>query len=421
MSGHRSILFLTTVNLTANPRLLKEIDLATRNGFSATILLFRIGNWGDGNDRRLMQRYPNARFIRLSALRRPFGMWLLGSLLERAARFACRYVDHPAVHAMASGKRYLLLRRAIIRLEEGRFDWVVAHNPAAFHPALLAARRYGARLGIDVEDYHPAEASDPRLARSLRSLLRTCLAGADYASYAAPLIREACDRETARPAGPAPVVLNTFPRSEFPAPETPPTGPLRLVWFSQHVARGRGLELVLPAVARSGGEVELHLYGLPDPDFQRDHLDGTPHISLHGTLPQAELHALLTAYDVGLAIDVLSDGNRDLAVTNKFIAYLQSGLFLAVTETRAQRLQLAGFAEHGILFPPDAQAFARVLAGLVADKFRIRDDRPRRHAAAAGLDWAVESGKLLGIWCDSGTDTAMLSTGPGPLRPEPPA
>lgn len=411
MSGRGSILFLTTVNLTANPRLLKELDLATRSGFSATVVLFRIGNWGDGNDRRLMQRFPDARFVLLSALRRPFGLWLLGTLLERVARVACRYIDHPTVHAMASGKRYLLLRRSVDRLE-GRFDWVVAHNPAAFHPALLAARRFGARIGIDIEDYHPAETADPRLARSMRLLLRTCLSEAYYATYAAPLIREACDRETGRPLGPAPVVLNTFPRSEFPAPEKPPTGPLRLVWFSQHVARGRGLELVLPAVARSEGEVELHLYGLPDPGFRRDHLDGTPHVTLHGTLPQAELHAALTAYDVGLAIDVLSDGNRDLAVTNKFIAYLQSGLFLAVTETRAQRLQLAGFAEHGILFHPDSEAFARLLEGLVAGKSRIRSERNRRYAAAARLDWGVESGKLVEIWTGSGMDASTHSPGP---------
>jgi hypothetical protein len=419
MNGRRAILFLTTVNLTANPRLLKELDLACRHGFEATVVLFRIGLWGDENDLRLFDRFPGVRFIRLSALRRPFVTWLLGSLLERVARMACRHVDMPAIHAMASGKRYLQLRRAVARLE-GSYDWVVGHNPASFHAALLGARRLGARLGIDVEDFHPAETADPWLARSMRALLSSCLGGADYVSYASPLIKEACDLQTARAKGPAIVVLNTFPREEFPVPADSPTGPLRLVWFSQHVCHGRGLELVLPAVASSGGEVELHLYGLPDPDFRREHLDGTPHVVIHGTLPQAELHASLTAYDVGLAIDVLSDGNRDLAVTNKFIAYLQSGLYLAVTETRAQRLQLAAFAAHGILFPPDVDAFARLLEGLVAGKDRIRSGRSQRYTTAQGLDWGVESGKLVEIWKGGGMGAAIHSPRPNAALPDTP-
>jgi glycosyltransferase involved in cell wall biosynthesis len=401
MSTPPAILFLTTVNLTANPRLLKEVELASRHGCPATVVLFRIGNWGDENDRQLMRRFPGVRFILLSALRRPFGMWLLSSVLERAARLACRFVDLPSVNAMASGKRYLLLRRAVAGLD-GRFDWVVAHNPAAFHAALLAARRFGARLGIDVEDYHPAETSDPHLAKALRALLRVCLSAADYVSYASPLIREACDRETARPTGSATVVLNSFPLPEFPVPSRMPAGPLRLVWFSQHVTPGRGLELILPALARFDGQVELHLFGLPDPDFRRRHLEGTPGVFLHGTLPQAELHAALTVYDVGLAIDVLSDGNRDLAVTNKFIAYLQSGLCLAVTDTRAQRRQLAEFPAHGFLFPPDAEAFARLLERLLAEKEQIRSGRMQRYEAAARLDWRVEAGRLLAIWSGSG-------------------
>jgi hypothetical protein len=90
MSVPPAILFLTTVSLTANPRLLKEVELACRHGYPATVVLFRIGNWGDENDRQLMRRFPGVRFILLSALRRPFGMWLLSSVLERAARRSSR-------------------------------------------------------------------------------------------------------------------------------------------------------------------------------------------------------------------------------------------------------------------------------------------------------------------------------------------
>lgn len=397
MTRPRSILFLTTLSLSSNPRLVKELELACCAGFDVTVVFFRIGNWGDANDLRWMRDHPSVRCIRLSALRRPFLMWFLGSVLEKAARLFIRFVDVPIANAMASGKRYLLLRRAVGRLG-GRYDWVVAHNPSAFHPALLASERLGAHLGIDIEDYHPAETPNPHLAAALRSLMRTCLSRAYYTSYASPLIREASDAETGLPMQEGIVVLNSFPRIEFPLPGQAPAGPLRLVWFSQHVNAGRGLEIVLPALSEHAGAVELHLYGVPDPSFRRGHLDGIPNVVIHGPLPQAQLHAALSSHDVGLAVDVLSDANRDLAVTNKIIAYLQSGLFLAVTETRAQRRLISDFPGHGLLFSPDSETFAKVLASLVADIERIRMERKRRYEAASVLDWDVESRGLLRIW-----------------------
>lgn len=397
MTSPSSFLFLTTVNLTANPRLAKELDLAVRNGFSATVLLFRLGDWGDHNDEELQGRFPTVRFIRLSALRSPFLPWLGASLGEKGARRLCRFVDRPSVNAMAVGKRYLPLRAAIRRLT-GPFDWVIAHNPAAFHAAWLASRKFGARLGIDVEDYHPAETTDPVLSRATSSMMRHCLLAADYASYASPLIREHCDRDVALPGGRGIEVQNWFPRSEFPVPAPSTSGPLRLVWFSQNISAGRGLELVLPAIPRLAGTVELHLYGKVDPSFRSVWLEGVPHVVQHGPVSQRELHAALGAYDIGLAIDVLSDPNRDLVVTNKILAYLQAGLYLLVTETRAQRLLMQGFPAHGTLFPPEEKAFETLLGRVASDPSDMRERRLERYRAMSGHGWEQESEKLLRVW-----------------------
>jgi len=397
MRNGKSILFLTTVNLSANPRLVKEIDLAIHNGYQVSVILFRLGNWGDENDLRLMAQYRIVRFMRLSALRRPFGMWLLSSILERVSRVLCRFSELPELHAMAIEKRYILLRRAVIHLN-GNYDWVIAHNPAAFHPALLAARRFGARFGMDVEDYHPAETQLPHRAHSLRTVMKACLAEADYASYAAPLIREASDRDISIPRGTGFVVLNAFPKAEFPKPDSILTGPLRLVWFSQHIHVGRGLEMVLPVVSRYATTVELHLYGQLNRSFSDRHISGIPNVHLHGALPQHELHSRLGQYDIGLAVDVLSDANRDLVVTNKIMAYLQAGLYLAVTETRAQQLLLAEFPKHGSLFAPSEVHFSEQLEILIVAKEEIRQSRASRHEAALLMDWSTESSKLLQVW-----------------------
>lgn len=397
MSGRSSILFITTVNLTANPRLFKEVELAHRNGFDVTVILFSLGNWGDANDRVLEARIPGARFIRISALRSPFLPWLFSSLLQAAALALSRIVDVPSVNAAATGKRYVLLRRTIRRLE-GRFDWVVGHNPAALHAAMIAARRFRARLGLDIEDYHPFETWNPLISETTRRMMRDCLPKASYASYASPLIGEHTERLAARPRGNGIEVLNYFPVDEFPDPGEAEAGPLRLVWFSQHIRPGRGLDLWLQALSAHSAEVELHLYGESDEAYVRHLTEGRSNVQVHGPLSQAELHARLGRYDVGLAADVLSDRNRDIAVTNKILAFLQSGLFLAVTETRAQRDLLSRFQGHGLPYAPEADACSRLLPVLIGMKEGIRSGRAGRHAAMSCHHWESESGKLLAEW-----------------------
>ncbi|NDC76347.1 MAG: hypothetical protein EBZ67_00430, partial [Chitinophagia bacterium] len=182
------------------PRLFKETELALRNGFDVTVILFSLGNWGDVNDRALEERIPGARLIRISALRSPFLPWLASSLLHSCALALSRFLDTPTINAAATGKRYVLLRRAVRRLA-GRYKWVVGHNPAALHAAVVAARKFRSRLGLDIEDYHPFETSDPLLSETTRRMMRDCLKQSDYASYASPLIREHCDRYAARPRG----------------------------------------------------------------------------------------------------------------------------------------------------------------------------------------------------------------------------
>lgn len=392
-----SLLFITTLSVSANPRLYKEILCARDAGHDIHVLCFRLGNWTDVQDDEKIQALPGVRFTRLSATRKPFMPWLIASLLERVARRLTGFWKHPMVDALAAGKRAYMLDHALrgLRLTP---DWVISHNPAAFLPATRFARRTSARLGIDVEDYHPGETQDPRLAASMRRLMRHTLSAADYVSFAAPLIQ----REVAtdlREEGPQwMTLLNWFPSSEFPAPESVASGPLKLVWFSQVVSARRGLELVLPAIIAAGDRVELHIFGHPDPSFTKEYLGGVSNIFLHGPVRQTELHSRLVSFDVGLAIDVVADRNRELAITNKILAYLQAGLFLAVTETQAQRAFMADHPDHGILFHPDASEWERLLDRMLGLKERLRATAAERQHRMRSYGWEQVSRTLALQW-----------------------
>ena len=392
-----SLLFITTLSLSANPRLYKEILCAQEAGHQVQVLCFRLGNWTDAQDDEKIRALPGVQFIRLSATRTPFFPWLISSLLEQMARRLVSWWKRPFIDSLAAGKRSFILKFAL-RGHRMKPDWVIAHNPAAFLPAKRFAAHSGARLGIDVEDYHPGETSDPKASASMRRLMRHTLSAADYVSFAAPLIR----RETASDMGGElagwMTILNWFPSAEFSPPPATPSGPLRLVWFSQVVTARRGLELVLPAIIAAGERVELHIFGQPDPAFTDRHTGRARNIFLHGPVRQSELHQRLGGFDIGLAIDVVADRNRELAITNKILAYLQAGLFLAVTETEAQRSFMADHPAHGLIFSPDPLAWEGLLNELLDRKEGIRTAHQERFNAMRAVGWEQTSVELVQMW-----------------------
>ena len=396
-----SLLFITTLSLSANPRLYKEILCAQNAGHQIHVFFFRLGNWTDAQDDEKMKALPEVQFNRLSATRAPFVPWLISSMMERIARTLASRRNHPQIDSLAAGKRAFILERELSRCRI-KPDWVIAHNPAAFLPAKRFSVRTGARLGIDIEDYHPGEISDSRLAEAMRRLMRYTLPGADYVSFAAPLIRREVARDLGGEQAGWMTILNWFPSAEFLPSPAPTTGPLRLVWFSQVVTARRGLELVLPATMSAGERVELHIFGHPDPAFTDLHVRQASNIFFHGAVRQSELHQKLAGFDIGLAIDVVADRNRELAITNKILAYLQAGLFLAVTETEAQGAFMAEHVAHGVLFPPDPAAWEQLLNDLINRKESIRASHADRFMAMSKVGWEHASKELAHQWATRG-------------------
>lgn len=392
-----SLLFISTLSLSANPRLYKEILCANNAGHDIHVICFRLGNWTDAQDDEKINALPEVRFTRLSATRKPFIPWMLSSLLEQVARKLTTFMSHPLVDAIAAGKRAFILELALRKCSI-KPDWVIAHNPAAFMPAKRFTVRTGARVGFDVEDYHPGEISDPGLSASMRRLICQTLKGADYVSFAAPLIRREVAEDMGGEGTEWMTILNWFSARDFSPPGQGDSGPLRLVWFSQMVSARRGLEIVLPAIIDAGKKVELHIFGQPDPAFTVKRIAPAGNIFLHGPVKQSDLHQRLAAFDIGLAIDVVADRNRELAITNKILTYLQAGLYLAVSDTEAQRAFMMDYPEHGSLFKPDSDAWIDLLQELVDQKSNIRARRLERYNAMRSAGWEIESSALINKW-----------------------
>ncbi len=375
------ITFVTTSNLATNPRLVKEVDLALSLSYKICIVAFRFDNWSLSINEEIKSRWrPAVEIVEISAERNPFLPWLASTLLQFLCRFFVKInLINSFILSQALQKRTILVLYALKR--HIRFtNLLIAHNPGSFYPVKWIARKKNIAYGIDVEDYHPGETNNPVTAAWMRHLMVQTIMDADYLSAASPLILEYVKRDCEGLLSPSVLVLNYFPIAEFQPPFiAQPHEPLRLVWFSQYIASGRGLDLVIEAI-KGLSDVELHLYGHINPGFKQIMLDGLSNIYIHEPLAQKLLHRQLAKYDIGLAMEQAdSNLNRDICLTNKIMAYTQSGLYVLATDTSAQIAFLNEHPNLGIVISPVGSALRDKLLQLVKERIHIRQLATNRY------------------------------------------
>jgi glycosyltransferase involved in cell wall biosynthesis len=394
----KKVLFLTSTNLAANPRLVKELRLASMHGFSCTVVQFRLGNWSDAMSAKLEREFENVKFVYLSALRSPFLPWLQSSLLEKIYRQLPETFLSGKWLSVAIGKRSLLLLRYLGNVSV-QYDWVIAHNPACFYPAFVFAKKSGACLGIDVEDFHPGETTVQKASSLLIKLFRNVLPLADYISYASDSILQKTNSVVSFNKNKKQLtVINGFPSGEFAATAPPISDSLQLVWFSQFIDKGRGLEPILAATRALYPKVELHLIGNMKEPFFQEEVSGVAGVIYHPPMPQKELHRLLSSFDVGLALEPGRDENNQLALSNKLLAYAQAGLFIVASHTKAQDLFLQDSRLAYVQTDLVEEQLVDSLLQLYYRKDEVRQNRSERFATGRQYDWEIISNDLIAIW-----------------------
>jgi hypothetical protein len=401
----KRLLFLSTINLSLNPRVLKEVKLALSLGYEVTFVGFYLGDWSERNEEELKKELSGVRFIYLDATRRNYGRWLADSLIEKACRLAWMFSLRSAlVAACAHSKRTNALLRLGKKTGTGRYDLIVAHTLATLYPAARMAKNNNCRFSFDMEDYHPGEHidKDPEQEIMRRELLlATLLPEAFYVSAASALIAERTAGLPKNAVLKVHPVLNYFSRNEF-VPPVPPVAKgekIRLVWFSQNISEGRGLELILPVWEQLKDRCSLTLIGKPSPSFLEAYGKEMEDIEILEPMLQSELHKCLSKYDVGLALDLTSrDVNRDLALTNKILAYFQAGLYILATDTSAQKDFLDQYAGYGRLTRQDSASLLEGMNAIGRDILSIRSAAGKRFTDARAHCWETEGEYLEDLW-----------------------
>lgn len=377
--------------------------LAVSQGYQVTFLGFSLGNWSDELEEKLKNELQGVQLFYLDATRRQYAGWFSSTLTEKVSRILYK-PERSSLRrtAFASSKRAVLLHRQLTQFyRQGIvFDRVIAHTLGALYPAFWFAKKCDIDFAFDVEDYHPWEStegnSDYEVARR-ETILKQILPHAKYTTAAAPLITRQV--KSLVPVINPQTIYNSFPKNEFVRPATPAGKKMKLVWFSQNINAGRGLEIILDAWKNLEQDFELTLIGKPDEQFYNQHISRHPGIVLKPPMAQALLHQYLAEFDIGLAIDVDSnDKNRQLVITNKILAYYQAGLYIVATDTPAQQQFVQDHPLHASVIRQDVANAVSSLLKIAASKEDIRQSAQARFEAAAAFNWENESARLVKIW-----------------------
>lgn len=413
MTGQR-ILILSSSHLCRNPRVLKEATTLGEAGYAVTLLSVSTRPEFERCDRELLANRPFQRVvINYSDPDRR-----LASFCQRAATYAARWacVRLGWQLAQALGPAHALLRAA----RRIPADLTIAHTEIPLWAAehLSCA---GRRCAVDFEDWYsedllPADRRSRPL-RLLRQAESSAMAHGAYTSTTSDCL--AAELAEAY-GGAAPVTIrNSFPlqpRSRLDRPDS--SNAPSLVWFSQTVGPGRGLEMLLPAWARTRQPSSLHLIGEVRPAYRETLLGLLPadrrrQLFFTPPVPPEELPATLTGFDVGLALEARTPRSRDLTITNKILQYLNAGLAILATRTAGQTEVMRAAPGCGELIGDETtDALAVQLDRLLGYRARLRSlQAAARSAAEREFCWEQDSPRLL-----QSVATALRAARTGPLQ-----
>lgn len=398
IQNSKRFLFLSTLNLATNPRLYKEIRLAVDCGYKVTVICFEFDNWSTSFNQELKSSLSNISIITIPGGRSRLLPWLKSVLLERFFRGAGRFISLPdSALSQAISRRSMLLIKELKTLKES-FDLVIGHNPGALYPSIWAAKKYNSAVGFDIEDYHPGQGDDKNEQWLTKLLVQRMLPKMNYVSFASAFIMgRTCEDLKIRNKSWF-VVLNYFMSTDFEIPEQINTGPLQLVWFSQNIDYGRGLEQIVPALSGFKNQIELTLIGNKKQKFFDEHLSDKNSIKVMHPVDQKSLHKMIGYFDVGLAIEPGKDINNIMALSNKLFAYFQSGLYILASDTPAQNEFFKEHPGHGFATSLSKDNLYNNLQVLLSKLDLIRNEKRQRCNEAKQNSWETESQKLRGAW-----------------------
>lgn len=388
------LLFITTSSLASNPRLVKEFESLKYN-YKCYVLYFVHQDWSLKLSQHIINRNPQVVFIGINRKKKFFQTVVCKVINGIAIFLNTVFPKNILICSFANSDKAIQLALTLKSLQSDNvFIKIIAHNLGAFYPATQWSKQVKAKLQLDIEDYHPGEAfisKNPYEKHNRLRIMNYCFLRADSISYASQGIQMECKKHfKIKQHSKHEVILNVFESSDFKRPTSSKSDRLQCVWFSQYVGPKRGLEEIFKS-AKQLSDVDFHIIGNIREQYVKN-LEFSPNIIFHEVMHQQELHDFLGKMDIGLALeDTTVDTNRNICLTNKILAYIQTGLYVTATNTYGQTQFLNSLEDRfgKIINDSLSQTLLNIDTTLLSEQAKIE-----RWEKAKSLSWETEKLKL---------------------------
>lgn len=333
------VLFITTSSLAANPRLVKEFE-TLKKGYNCYVLCFKHYDWSLELSEAIKSRNPEVKFIEVDRKKEAL-LTIASKSVHKAAILANTFFPgNFKVCAFANNDKAWQLWNKAKDFQKGiKYSRIVAHNLGAFYAAAKLSEKQDITLQLDIEDYYPGEAlyfNKNQEKQNRMQVMAQSFLKADTITYASKGIQLECEKHfKVRAQTQQITIINAFKADDFMQPKENGSANIKCVWFSQHIGPNRGLEQVF-ATAKKRSDIQFHIIGNRNQAYL-DTVELSGNVNFHNIMKQEDLHEFLSHMDIGLALEnVMADHNRDICLTNKFLAYAQAGLYILATDTFGQ-------------------------------------------------------------------------------------
>lgn len=365
---------VTAGHLSTCPRMLKAADALAAAGHEVRVVSTRFVDWATSADEDVRRtrtwRWSVVDYARASS---PARALLTGARRRTAAALAGlagpRRAPWPAV-TRAFGRVHPELVRAVAGEPA---DLVYGGTTGALAAAAEGAAALGARLVLDLEDWHTGESSAPdaALQHGLADRVQARVLSRAAALTTSSDAIGAAYRSTY---GVSPITIHNV----FALPAMAPAigvsdAPLRLYWFGQTIGPGRGLEDAVDALALADIRGVLHVRGRADAGFaralERRAAAAGVALTLLPPVPPDQVVPSAQGYDIGLAAEAAAVENRALCISNKLLTFPLAGLAVVCADTVGAAPVIRDLGAAALVYAPgDVESLARGLAAWDRDR-----------------------------------------------------
>jgi hypothetical protein len=345
-SNPKKICLITPGHIATNPRLVKEAEALLKYGYQVHIVFTQYVNELAVEDEQLLYTNAEVTFSVLDWTNRTFRSKFIrytSGFRQKLLQVISKLISAKAFHKYLINRNYnWQLKQAI----NSKADLYIAHNLGALPVACNAAKKNGRKCAFDAEDFHRFEVSDnlDEYEVKLKAIIEEeYIPQVDHFTGASPLISTEYKRlfPVLKPL----TILNVFPSAKHVSVnQTSPEKRLKLFWFSQTIGAGRGIENIIEALGKCHHRsFELHLLGsftaVITETFaalaKRNNIDPDL-IYFYQPISPDKIIAFASQFDIGMASETGYPYNRDICLTNKIFTYIQAGLAVVASDTKAQ-------------------------------------------------------------------------------------